>query len=766
MTLRVRHKLLLMAVVPIIGALSLLMAAFGIQISRIDDQLFETLDQQGREYLERVNGDVQGLLRAAYQAEIERLGSDLRLALESVPGTAAGARALAARLGADVTVFRVGGDDDLLPIASSIENATSGISFPAATGSPVMRLAEREPVDGRFCCGRAWHLGLFARAGRDRVVAVSHPVRDLPGVRQAIMDITVGRSGYVYVLGGRDGQRGHYVVSKGGERDGEDIWNAKDASGNLFIQEIVRKAVTLGPGETAAISYPWQNKGEARPRDKFVVYSYFAPLDWVIGAGLYEEDIQAARAPLVTALWRLLLGTSIGGLVAALLAAAVSFWMSRRISVPLEEMAAAANRIAEGEMDVHLAHVSNDEVGHLADAFRRLLANNREKIEAAERIAEGDMDVEIRLASERDRLGQAMNRMRDAIYALVRDIEALTEAAVAGDLDVRANGSLHRGEYRRIVEGINATLEATIEPIREAGRVLEAVAANDLTARMSGDYRGEHARIKESLNSAIEALEGAISEVAASAEQVTQAAGEVNEGSQKLAQDGMSLAAYLQEISSGLREINEDVKRNASTAVEVQRMSEDTRATATKGSASMEAMRTSMEGIRKVFNDTARVLDTINEIAFQTNLLALNAAVEAARAGDAGKGFAVVAEEVRALAMRSAEAARETAELVEQTAARVDETARVVDETSTLLDEIASEVERMNQAVAEVASASARQADSVEQLTGAVGEVDSVVQSTAAASEELASAATELASQADANRQMAARFRVSTGKAG
>ncbi len=479
-----------------------------------------------------------------------------------------------------------------------------------------------------------------------------------------------------------------------------------------------------------------------------------------------RDDLETAEAAVNGALGRLLARILWGGLGVLVISSLFAWRYSRRLSSPVEEMAALADRIASGEVDLSLAHRSGDEIGELADAFRRLLANNREKIEAAERIAAGDMNAEIRLASERDRLGQAMSRVRSAVFALVRDIELLTEEALAGRLGERVDAEAHDGEYRRIIEGIHGMLDVLAAPMREAGEVLRRVAKNDLTARMTGEYRGEHAEVKESLNRALDTLEAAISDIGAAADQVTLASGEVQQGSQRLAQDGMTLAASIEEISAGLEEISGDVKQNAATAIEVQRMSEETRSTARKGAASMDAMRTSMEGIRQVFNDTAKVLDTINEIAFQTNLLALNAAVEAARAGDAGKGFAVVAEEVRALAMRSAEAARETAELVEQTAARVGESARVVDETGSLLDEIGRQVEKVSEAVAEVTAASRRQAEGIEQLTQAVGEVNSVVQSTAAASEELASAATELASQADANRQMAARFRVSTGKAG
>ncbi len=502
---------------------------------------------------------------------------------------------------------------------------------------------------------------------------------------------------------------------------------------------------------------------EALARESRALVEGVPPTERAEVQQVLDEASQAAEATLDGSLGRLLVLFLAGGGVVLVAAGGGAWFAAGRLARPLEELTIVARRVSEGEVDVSLDHRSKDEIGDLAEAFRSLLANNRAKIDAAERLADGDMGVEIRLASGRDRLGQAMNRVREAVFSLVRDMDAMTAAAQAGNLGARVDEAAHRGEYRKVVEGFHATLDVLAAPMREAAAVLERVAENDLTARMTGEYRGEHAAMRASLNRALDTLSAAISEIAASADQVTLASGEINQGSQKLAQDGMTLAASIEEISAGLEEINGEVKQNVSTAVEVQRMSEETRTTATRGADSMEAMRRSMNGIRQAFSDTARVLDTINEIAFQTNLLALNAAVEAARAGDAGKGFAVVAEEVRALAMRSAEAARETAELVEQTAARVDESARVVDETGNLLDEIARQVEKVSDAVAEVTAASQRQSGGIEQVTQAITEVNTVVQSTAAASEELASASTELSSQADANRQMAARFRVRVG---
>jgi methyl-accepting chemotaxis protein len=157
---------------------------------------------------------------------------------------------------------------------------------------------------------------------------------------------------------------------------------------------------------------------------------------------------------------------------------------------------------------------------------------------------------------------------------------------------------------------------------------------------------------------------------------------------------------------------------------------------------------------------TARVVKTIDEIAFQTNLLALNAAVEAARAGDAGRGFAVVAEEVRSLALRAAEAARGTASMLDEAARKVDDGAAVTSGLLAELSQIAVHAGRVSEVVSDIAVASAQQARGIEQITGAVAHASEITQRTAATAEESASGATELTSQAAAVRELVGRFRV------
>jgi methyl-accepting chemotaxis protein len=235
--------------------------------------------------------------------------------------------------------------------------------------------------------------------------------------------------------------------------------------------------------------------------------------------------------------------------------------------------------------------------------------------------------------------------------------------------------------------------------------------------------------------------------------QVDRAAQQVSSASQTLAEGSGEQAASIEETSSSLEEMASMTKRNAENAKKSNELAGEARAAADRGAADMQAMNQAMEAIKGSSDDIAKIIKTIDEIAFQTNILALNAAVEAARAGEAGMGFAVVAEEVRNLAQRSAQAAKETAAKIEgaitKTAQGVDLSHRV----SETLNEIVSKARQVDELVTEVAGASQEQTHGITQINTAVGQMDKVTQSNAASAEESASAAQELNAQAGLMKQ-------------
>jgi methyl-accepting chemotaxis protein len=236
--------------------------------------------------------------------------------------------------------------------------------------------------------------------------------------------------------------------------------------------------------------------------------------------------------------------------------------------------------------------------------------------------------------------------------------------------------------------------------------------------------------------------------LSAGSEQVTSASGQVSQASQTLAQGASEQASSLEETSSSLEEMSSMTRQNADHANQANSVMKETGAQVNSGVEAMQRMSAAIDAIKNSSTQTAKIIKTIDEIAFQTNLLALNAAVEAARAGEAGKGFAVVAEEVRNLARRSAEAAKNTADLIEGAQKNADAGVEVAADVAKNLSGIQESSGKVATLIAEIAAASKEQAQGIDQINTAVSEMDKVVQQNAASAEESASASEELSSQA------------------
>jgi methyl-accepting chemotaxis protein len=244
------------------------------------------------------------------------------------------------------------------------------------------------------------------------------------------------------------------------------------------------------------------------------------------------------------------------------------------------------------------------------------------------------------------------------------------------------------------------------------------------------------------------ALTRVIDALSAGSEQISSASAQVSQSSNKLAEGASTQASSLEETSASLEELTSMTKQNSDNAREANAMAGAASSEAEGSREAMERMGSAIGRIKASADQTAKIIKTIDEIAFQTNLLALNAAVEAARAGDAGKGFAVVAEEVRNLAQRSAEAAKNTASLIEESQKNADQGVSVSKEVGDFLSRIVGKVQKLAQLIGEVSAASQEQTKGISQITTAVNEMDKVTQSTAASAEESASASEELFAQA------------------
>jgi methyl-accepting chemotaxis protein len=401
----------------------------------------------------------------------------------------------------------------------------------------------------------------------------------------------------------------------------------------------------------------------------------------------------------------------------------------------------------------------------------------------------------------------SINRCIDGIDGLVADTNELIDAAQSGDLAYRADASKHMGQYGRIIKGINETLDATTKPVMEASAVLKEMAAGNLKVKMTGEYKGDHNVIKQALNQTITSLVGYIDEIAmvlgrmgegdftvrvtrkfegdfiaiqeafvnildslnkilgdinVSAEQVSSGAGQVSASSQALSQGSTEQASSIEEITSAMTQVAEQTKENALNANKANALTVKAKDGAISGNEQMQGMVDAMREINESSKNISKIIKVIDEIAFQTNILALNAAVEAARAGEHGKGFAVVAEEVRNLAARSANAAKETTGLIENSINKVESGTEIANVTAKSLSEIVEGVSEVATLVSTISNASNEQAIAISQINEGVNQISDVTQNNTATAEETAAASEEMSAQAELLKDMISKFELTT----
>ena len=420
-----------------------------------------------------------------------------------------------------------------------------------------------------------------------------------------------------------------------------------------------------------------------------------------------KERMDEAKKAAVETYDKSLIQMFVLGVVSMLLGVGIAFLITRSVTRPIAEAVTVANKMAVGDLDFTVQATTTEETGQLIGA-----------------------------------IGTVQRSLRD----LVADAFLLSESALEGKLDTRANAAKHSGEYRKIIEGVNASLDAVINPVNEVMRVLALVEQGELTEKVRNNYRGKLRDLGNSVNNTVDKLSDMIAQVRHVANVLAKATGEVRTTARSLSQFASEQAASVEETSASLEQMSATVNQNAENAKVTDGMAGKAASEAKEGG---EAVQSTVEAMHQI----AQKIGIVDDIAYQTNLLALNAAIEAARAGEHGKGFAVVAAEVRKLAERSQVAAQEIGELAGGSV-------KLAEKAGKLLDEIVPSIAKTSDLVQEIAAASNEQSSGIGQITTAMSQLNQITQQNASSSEELAATAEEMSGQAEQLQQLMEFFRL------
>ncbi len=630
------------------------------------------------------------------------------------------------------------------------------------------------------------------------------------------------------------------------ERENKPLEFFKDDKDKKYLEE----GAALCKKQKEGFIYYFKAKPKTDiPLEKLSYMKLYEPWGWIIGAGIYTDDVDEDFAAIKTTLY---LGFIIFlGIFLVLL----YIIFKRGIVKPIRELSQVAIDVSDGDLNTKVAYTANDEIGILSDSFRKMIANIRlmteETQKAADLAGEGVLDYrsdvtqfngayrEV-LASFNNTIDNIINPLKitadyiqqisqgripakltenfkgyfnelkhnlnqciDSINTLISESQTLSKNATEGNLSSKADINKVQGDYQKVIKGINDTIEAIISPINESVQVLklmadgnlsvrvhgdykgehaiiknalnttmdmlpleetievmEQMATGDLTRKMSGDYKGDSLKLKVAVNNTIDSMSEILSQVINTVEEVTRGAMQVSDASTALSQGATEQAASLEEITSSTSEVGSQTRLNAQNAGLANSLADEANNLASKGNIEMQKLDTAMGEINESSKNISKIIKVIDEIAFQTNLLALNAAVEAARAGRHGKGFAVVAEEVRNLASRSANAAKETAELIEHSIKTVEAGIDLTSKTTGALGEITNSTTKVAGIINEINISSNEQAQAIAQINEGLSQIDKVTQTNTASAEESASASEQLSSQANNLRKLITRFRL------
>lgn len=493
--------------------------------------------------------------------------------------------------------------------------------------------------------------------------------------------------------------------------DGSDLTEFKDPTGKRLFVEFVNTTKAHGKG---FVGYLWPKPGSADPVAKLSHVTAFTPWDWIIGTGVYVDDLEALFMQQAK-----IDGAIIAGVVLACLF--LSMLIASNIASSIRIMSRSMEQIAEGKLD------SFDENQRQARELRGM----GQALGIFQRNARANIALEA--AAQRERQLREAEQRRAAADALAHERDRLA-AAEAAERERKRSADVAIASERHIV---TATF----------GLALSRLAQRDLTSRISGEVPEAYAELRDDFNRAMAAIEEAIDGVRATTDSIASGTREIASASDTLARRAEQQATSLEESVAALTELSNTVSTTAQSSTKTKDIITAARNDANETMEILSRTVAAMQSIRGSSHQISQIINVIDEIALQTNLLALNASVEAARAGEFGRGFAVVAAEVRALAQRAAAAAKEIASLISRSTREVETGAELVGATGAALDRIVSQVTLIDTGIADIAIRSLDQAAMIKQVNTAIADVDQSTQQNAAVAEQTTAACRSMAEE-------------------
>jgi methyl-accepting chemotaxis protein len=468
-------------------------------------------------------------------------------------------------------------------------------------------------------------------------------------------------------------------------------------------------------------------------------------------------------------------------------------FIAKGFARPIQALTNNAKQLALGDVNVAITHVGADQIGQLADSFRSMTENTKQKVDAVQEIASGNVDFELTAASDKDMEGKALIQMKETLSAITASLDTLANQAAEGNLSYRADANKFQGVYRDLIETLNRAFDLIINPLHETMRLSTSYSSGDYSDRFDPDVtvKGDFIPFKAALDQigintsgALLKVRHGVHDISAGASQTSSSVGDVASAVATLTEGSVHVSSLADRNDAGLEQALIAMTDLADTVSEVAQRTSSVSELASQASdlaydgvkraelagKGMEEVMLSSAEIAKIVSEMSShmdeiggIVDVISGIADQTSLLALNAAIEAARAGDAGLGFAVVADEVKALAQDSQRSAEHIGSIIsnlqkmsvkmadgmETTSEVVQSGDTAVKGTIAIFQQMVEAIADVNRNMSEVAAASEEQAASVQEITASISEVRDMVQETAKQATDSAAAAEEISASVD-----------------